>query len=64
MYAVTIAAGQDNVVVGGKGPFTAGDVVLLTDEEYAMIRPGAFATLFEGDPAGVNTTTGTGYPTP
>lgn len=62
MYAVTIAAGQDNVVVGGKGPFTAGDVVLLTDEEYAMIRPGAFATLFEDAPAGVDTTTGTGYP--
>lgn len=47
-YKVTIADGLDNVVVGGRGPFTAGDVVLLTDEELAAIRPGALATLFDG----------------
>lgn len=61
MYTVTIAAGLDNVIVGGKGPFTAGDQVLLTDEEYAMIRPESFATLFDGAPAHSGTT-GTGYP--
>lgn len=63
MYAVTIKTGLDNVVLGGRGPFTAGDVVLLTDQEYAAIRPGAHAMLFEDTPAGVDTTTGTGYPT-
>ena len=50
MYAVAIAAGQDNGIVGGKGPFTAGDVVLLTDEEVADMKPSAFAALFGGDP--------------
>jgi hypothetical protein len=60
-YKVTIASGLDNVVIGGKGPFTAGDVVLLTDEEFAAIRPEGFATLFEGAPAAVNTTTASPY---
>lgn len=63
MYAVTIKTGLDNVVLGGRGPFAAGDVVLLTDQEYAAIRPDAHAMLFEDTPAGVDTTTGAGYPT-
>lgn len=50
MHTVTIAAGLDNVIVGGKGPFTAGDVVLLTDEEVAAMKPSAFEALFGADP--------------
>lgn len=60
-YKVVIASGVKNVVVGGKGPFQAGDVVLLTDEEFAAIRPEAFATLFNGAPAAVNTTSASPY---
>lgn len=56
MYKATIAAGMDNVVVGGKGPFTAGDVVLLTDEEYAAMLPDAFATVFTANPLPLSST--------
>lgn len=62
-YKVVIASGAKNVVVGGKGPFQAGDVVLLTDEQFAAIRPEAFATLFNGTPAAIDTgNQSTGYP--
>lgn len=61
-YKVTIADGLDNVIVGGRGPFTAGDVVLLTDEEFAMMQPSGFATLFDGGTVTpVNTTTASPY---
>ena len=56
MYKVTIKTGAKDVVVGGQGPFQGGDVVLLTDEQFAAIRPAAFATIFEGAPAGVSST--------
>lgn len=56
MYKATIKAGLDNVIVGGKGPFTAGDVVLLTDEEYAVIRPEAFDGLFAAHPLPLSST--------
>lgn len=56
MYKATIKTGLDNVIVGGRGPFTAGDVVLLTDEEYAAIRPEAFATLFSANPLPLSST--------
>lgn len=60
-YKVTIKTGVKDIIVGGQGPFQGGDVVLLTDEQFAAIRPGAFATIFEGDPAGINTTTTSPY---
>jgi hypothetical protein len=47
-YKVTIKTGLTNVVIGGQGPFQAGDVVMLTDEQFFTIRPTAFASLFEG----------------
>lgn len=62
-YKVTIAAGLDNVVVGGRGPFTAGDVVLLTDEEFANMKPSGFGTLFAATPVAINTGDAqSGYP--
>lgn len=61
-YKATIKTGLTNVVVGGKGPFNAGDVVLLTDEDYAAIRPAAFAVIFEATPAAINTATTVPYP--
>lgn len=60
-FKVTIKAGTHNVVVGGKGPFAPGDVVLLTDEEFAAIRPSVFGSLFEGAPAAINTATTSPY---
>lgn len=61
-YKITVKTGLSNVILGGKGPFTAGDVVLLTDEEFAAIRPSAFATLFEGGTVTpVNTATASPY---
>jgi hypothetical protein len=60
-YKVTIKTGTHNVMVGGRGPFDPGDVVLLTDEEYAAIRPTAFGSIFEAAPAALNTTTANPY---
>lgn len=60
-YKATIKTGMANVVVGGRGPFQAGDVVLLTDEEYVAIRPAAFTALFSAAPTAVDTTTGDPY---
>jgi len=47
-FKVTIKTGLSNIILGGRGPFQAGDVVILTDQEFFNIRPSAFATLFEG----------------
>lgn len=62
-FKATIASGKDNVIIGGKGPYTAGDVVMLTDEEMAAIRnPTAlFAAIFTGAPTALNTTTTSPY---
>lgn len=60
-YKVTIKTGLSNVIIGGNGPFTAGDVVLLTDAQYAAIRPSAFSTLFASDPTAINTTSASPY---
>lgn len=60
-FKVTIKTGLKNVVVGGRGPFQAGDVVMLTDEEFADIRPGAIASLFESAPTALNTGTTSPY---
>ncbi len=60
-YKATIKTGLSNVIVGGRGPFTAADVVLLSDAEYAAIRPTAFSTLFAADPVAVNTATTSPY---
>ncbi len=60
-YKVTIKTGLVDVVVGGGGPYQGGDVVLLTDEQYAPIRPGVFAAIFETTPVALNTTTTSPY---
>lgn len=60
-YKATIKTGLSNIIVGGRGPFAAGDVVLLTDEEYTAIRPSAFTTLFSADPTALNTATTSPY---
>lgn len=60
-YKVTIKSGVTNVILGGRGPFNAGDVVLLTDEDFAGIRPETFTTLFAATPAAINTTTTSPY---
>lgn len=61
-YKVTVKTGLSNVILGGRGPFNAGDVVMLTDEEMADIRPTSLATLFEGGTiTAVNTTTTSPY---
>lgn len=60
-YKVTIKTGLKDVVVGGNGPFQGGDIVLLTDEQYAAIRPGVFTSIFEATPTALNTTSATPY---
>jgi hypothetical protein len=62
-YKVTIKTGLKDVVIGGQGPFQGGDVVLLTDEQFAAMRPGGFAALFQATPVPVNTgDINAGYP--
>lgn len=60
-YKATVKSGVTNLIVGGRGPFDAGDVILLSDDDYIAIRPSAFASLFTGSPTAVNTTTGDPY---
>jgi hypothetical protein len=62
-YKVTIATGLSNVIIGGKGPYTAGDVVFLSDDDLAAIRPSALATLFTGGTVTpINSATTSPYP--
>ncbi len=60
-YKATIKAGQANVVVGGRGPFQAGETVFLTDQEFAAMQPAVFATIFTAAPAAVNSATASPY---
>ena len=60
-YKATIKTGLTNIIVGGKGPYAAGDVVLMTDEDYAALRPTVFAIIFEAAPTALNTTTTSPY---
>lgn len=50
MYQATVKGGVTNMVVAGRGPFQAGDTVVLTDAEYASLNPGVFASIFTGAP--------------
>lgn len=61
-FKATLKSGVDNVIIGGRGPFTAGDVVLLTDEEMASLKPAVFTGIFTGAPTALNTTTTSPYP--
>lgn len=49
-YQATIKSGIQDVVVGGNGPYQAGDVVTLTDAAYAAMDPAVFASIFTGSP--------------
>lgn len=62
-YKATIASGKDNVIIAGRGPYTAGDVVMLTDEEMAALKSPAalFAAIFTGAPTALNTATTSPY---
>lgn len=53
-YKATIKAGLKDVVVGGRGPFQGGDIVLLTDEGYSSLNPAAFLVIFEAIPVAVS----------
>jgi hypothetical protein len=46
---VTIAAGKTNVVLPNGVRYKAGDVVVLSDEEYSTISAAAKAALFSAD---------------
>lgn len=61
-YKATVAVGKSNIIVGGRGPFKAGDVVMLTDAEFVQMDPAAFALIFTGAPAALNTSTASPYP--
>lgn len=64
-FKATIATGKDNVIVGGHGPYTAGDTVFITDEEMVDMRAGLWTggtAIFTAAPAAVNTTTSSPYP--
>jgi len=64
-FKATIATGKDNIFVGGNGPYTAGDVVFITDEVMATLKAGLWTggtALFTGAPTAVNTATTSPYP--
>jgi len=48
-HQVTIAAGKTNVVLPNGVRYKAGDVVVLSDEEYSTISAAAKAALFSAD---------------
>jgi hypothetical protein len=48
-HMVTIASGKSNVVLPNGGRYKAGDVVVLSDEEYSTISAAAKAALFSAD---------------
>jgi hypothetical protein len=49
-YTATIAPGVKDVIVGGNGPYQAGDAVTLTDAAYVAMDPAVFATVFTAPP--------------
>lgn len=64
-YKATIASGKDNVIVGGNGPYTAGDVVVISDETMANLKAGLWTggtAIFTGAPTALNTATTSPYP--
>lgn len=63
-FKATIATGLDNIIVGGNGPYTAGDTVFITDEVMASMRSGLWTGLtaiFTAAPTALNTTTTSPY---
>lgn len=48
-HQVTIASGLSNVVLPNGLRYVAGDVVVLSDEEYSLIPDGALSSLFSSD---------------
>jgi hypothetical protein len=48
-HTVTIASGKTNVVLPNGNRYKAGDVVVLSDEEYSTISAAAKAALFSAD---------------
>lgn len=64
-YKATITTGKDNIMVGGNGPYTAGDVVFITDEVMVTLKAGLWTggtAIFTGAPAAVNSATTSPYP--
>jgi hypothetical protein len=48
-HMVTIASGKSNVVLPNGNRYKAGDVVVLSDDEYSTISAAAKAALFSAD---------------
>lgn len=46
---VTIQSGYSNVVLPDRGSYDAGDVVVLTDEEFAGLAPGIVGSVVSDD---------------
>lgn len=64
-FKAVIASGKDNIMVGGLGPYTAGDTVFITDTVMAQMEAGLWTggtAIFTGAPTAVNTTTTSPYP--
>jgi hypothetical protein len=53
-YAVTVASGLHGVVLPDGLRHKAGDVVVLSDEEYSLLTPNAVSTLFSSVQTTVN----------
>lgn len=64
-YKATIASGKDNIMVGGNGPYTAGDVVFIPDEVMVTLKAGLWTggtAIFTAAPSAVNSATTSPYP--
>lgn len=64
-FKATITTGKDNIMIGGNGPYTAGDVVFITDEVMVTLKAGLWTggtAIFTGAPTAVNSATTSPYP--